>query len=81
MNEIKDLPSLKLNDSEAKHVGKVKSSGVNVDEGLKWINQFISLNSLLVLQNFTTARKSGNILLTYLKALFVRYSSEYENVG
>ena len=27
-------------------------------------------NSLLVLQNFTTARKSGNILLTYLKAFF-----------
>ena len=36
------------------------------------------VNSLLVLQNFTTVRKSGNILLTYLKAIFVRYSSEYE---
>ena len=39
------------------------------------------LNSLLVLQNFTTARKSGNILLTYLKAFFVRHSPEHENVG
>ena len=28
------------------------------------------INSLLILQNFTTARKSGNILLTYLKAFF-----------
>ena len=31
----------------------------------------IPLNSLLVLQNFTTAQKSGNILLTYLKAIFI----------
>ena len=36
------------------------------------------VNSLLVLQNSTTARKSGNIILTYLKAFFVRHSSEYK---
>ena len=36
---------------------------------------FKELNSLLVLQNFTTTRKSGNILSTYLKAVFVRHSS------
>ena len=30
---------------------------------------------------FSTARKSGNILLTYLKTFFLRHSSEYENVG
>ena len=33
--------------------------------------------SLLVLQNFSTARKSGNISYI-LKAFFVRHSSEYE---
>ena len=33
------------------------------------------------LLNFTTARKSCNILLTYLKAFFVRHSSEYETSG
>ena len=26
---------------------------------------YVTLNSLLALQNFTTARKSGNIILTY----------------
>ena len=36
------------------------------------------VNSLLVLQNFTIARKSGNILLAYWKAFLVRHSSEYE---
>ena len=36
------------------------------------------INSLLVPQNFTTGRKSSNILLTYLKAFFVRHWSEYE---
>jgi len=47
-----------------------------------WSYQKFYVNSLLVLRNFTTARKSGNILLTYLKAFFfVRHSSEYENVG
>ena len=46
-----------------------------------FVNGIGFLNSLLVIQNFTTARKSGNILLTYLKAFFVRHSSEYENVG
>ena len=38
------------------------------------------IDSLLILQNFNTARKSDNIILTYLKAFFVRHSSEYENV-
>ena len=28
------------------------------------------VNSLLILQNFTTVRKSGNILLAYLKSFF-----------
>ena len=28
--------------------------------------------------NFTTARKSGNILLTYLETFFILHSSEYE---
>ena len=32
------------------------------------------INSLLVLQNFTTAQKSGKILLAYLKSCFFRYS-------
>ena len=36
-----------------------------------------SLKGLLVLQNFSTTRKSGNIS-HILKAFFVRHSSEYE---
>ena len=36
------------------------------------------VNSLLVLQNFTTARIIVNILLQYLEASFVANSSEYE---
>ena len=36
------------------------------------------INNLLVLQSITTAQDSGNILFTYLKAFFVRHSSEYE---
>ena len=38
-----------------------------------------NLNSLLVLQKFTKARKIGNILLTSLKVLFDRHSSEYSD--
>ena len=34
VNEIEELPSLKLNDSKRKRVGMVKSLGVIVDEGL-----------------------------------------------
>ena len=47
INEIKNLPPLKCNDSEIKCVGKVKSLGVIVDEGLKWKNQFKSLTRKL----------------------------------
>ena len=36
------------------------------------------LNSLLVLQNFTTARKSGKNYGDILKAFFVRHSSEFK---
>ena len=36
INEIDDLPPLKLNDSEIKRVEKAKSLGVIVDEGLKY---------------------------------------------
>ena len=39
------------------------------------------MNSMLALQNFTTARKGGNILLTYVKSFFVLPSSEYETSG
>ena len=35
VNEIKELPLLKLNDSEIKRVGKVKSLGVIVDDQFK----------------------------------------------
>ena len=47
INDINDLPPLKLNDSDIKRVEKVKSLGVIVDEGLKWKNQFISLTGKL----------------------------------
>ena len=47
INDINDLPSLKLNDTEIKRVGKVKSLGVIVDEGLKWKDQLKSLTGKL----------------------------------
>jgi len=40
INEINNLPPLKLNDNEIKRVEKVKSLGVTVDEGLKWKDHF-----------------------------------------
>ena len=48
VNEIKELPSLKINDKEIKRVRKVKSLGVIVDEGLTWNDQFKSLTRKLV---------------------------------
>ena len=36
------------------------------------------ISSLLVLQNFTTVRKSGIILSTYRKAFLIRHLSEYK---
>ena len=48
----------------------------NILSSLFWV--FSCKNSLLVLQNFTIARKSWNILVAYWKAFFVRQSSEYE---
>ena len=42
INDIKDLPPLKLNDNEIKRVGKVKSLGVISDEGLKMEESGIS---------------------------------------
>ena len=47
LNEINDLPPLKLNDSETERVRKVKPSGVIVDEELTWKNQFKSLTGNL----------------------------------
>ena len=47
INEIDDLPPLKLNDSEIKRVEKTKSLGVIVDEGLKWKDQYKSLTGKL----------------------------------
>ena len=47
INEIKELPPLKLNDSEIKCVGKVKFLGVFVDEGFTWNDQCKSLTGKL----------------------------------
>ena len=47
VNEIKELPSLKLNDSEIKHAGKVKSLGAIIDERLTWNDQLKSLTGKL----------------------------------
>ena len=47
INEIDDLPPLKLNDSEIKRVEKTKSLGVIIDEGLKWKDQYKSLTGKL----------------------------------
>ena len=43
--------------------------------------QDLALNNLLVLQNFTIARKSGNILLTYWKHCFLPTLVRVWNVG
>ena len=42
------------------------------------VRRKLFLNILLVEQNFTTTRNSGNNLLTYCKAFFVRHSSEHK---
>ena len=47
INEIDDLPPLKLNDSEIKRVEKTTSLGVIVGEGLKWKDQYKSLTGKL----------------------------------
>ena len=47
INEIDDLPPLKLNDSQIKRVEKTKSLGVIFDEGLKWKDQYKSLTGKL----------------------------------
>ena len=47
LNEIDDLPPLKLNDSEIKRVEKTKSLGVIIDEGRKWKDQYKSLTGKL----------------------------------
>ena len=59
--------------------GKVlKMTGTNAgaDAGYFRGHNIKYVKSLLVLQNFSTARKSGNIS-HMLKAIFVRHSSEY----
>ena len=47
INELKDLPSLKLNDSEIKRLRKVKPLSIIVDEG-SWNDQFKSLTGKIV---------------------------------
>ena len=47
INEINDLLPLKLDDSEIKRVGKVKSLGAIVDEGFKCKNQLKSFTGKL----------------------------------
>ena len=42
INEIADLPPLKLDDSERKRAKKTKSLGVIIDKGLKWKDQYKS---------------------------------------
>ena len=61
MNEIKDLPTLKLYDSEIKRVGKDKSLGVIVDEGLPWNDQFKLLTGKLA-AGFSSLEKLKDVL-------------------
>ena len=52
---------------------------MQITENLSEVDPFFTCSEEFTV--FTTARKSGNILLTYFKDFFVRHSSEYENVG
>ena len=61
VNEIKELPSLKVNDSEIKRVGKVKSLGVIVDEELTWNDQFKSLTGKLA-AGLSSLKKLADVL-------------------
>ena len=61
VNEIQELPSLKLNDSEIKRVGKVKSLGIIVDEGLAWNDQLKSLTGKLA-AGLSSLKKLQNVL-------------------
>ena len=64
INEINNLPPLKLNDNEIKRVEKVKSLGVIVEEGLKWKNQFKSLTGKLA-GGVSSLKKLRNFLPQY----------------
>ena len=55
------------------NVAESRANAGGIERG--WLKKFY-VNSLLVLQNFTIARKSGNILLTYLKAFFFLFLSD-----
>ena len=61
MNEMKDLPSLKLNCCEVERVGKLKSLGVIVDERLPWNDQFKSLMGKLA-AGFASLKKLKDVL-------------------
>ena len=61
ITEINNLPPLKLNGSEIKHVGKVKSLGIIVDVGLKWKNQFKSLTGKLA-GDLSSVKRLRNVL-------------------
>ena len=61
VNEIKELPSLKLYDSEIKRVGKVKSLRVIVDEGRTWNDQFKSVTGKLA-AGLSSLKKRKDVL-------------------
>ena len=77
--------SLSYDFLKSESVGIIIDHNSEIEDSLK--HCFISSQetSINIVQANKTAtqkvRKSGNILLTYLKAFFVRHSSEYENVG
>ena len=81
INQINELPQLTLNDSEIKRVGKAKSFGVNVDEGLKWKNQFKSLTgklaaSLSSLKNLRMFFRNPNYAMFIVLCLRATYAME-----
>ena len=61
INEINNLPPLKLYDSKIKRVEKAKSLGAIVDEGLKWKNQFKALTGKLA-GGLPSLKKLKNVL-------------------
>ena len=78
------LFSLTLTDSEIKRVGKVKSLGVIVDEGLTWNDQFKSLTGTLA-AGLSSLKKLMDVLpqpklCDIYRALFESHL-RYGNVG
>ena len=80
-NKITQQEELKLNGSEIKRVKKVKSLGVNIDQGLNWEDQFKAIKgesmralaSLKTLKNIVSQSQLSNVYRALVES-HIRYA-------